>query len=125
MLSSNRWRRTASVALIISSIWASVPALAAPPTAVTADQAGKLPGLTFGDDSTAWSDIVVDGDDVQRDANGKAYNVFGGFGSVSCNNTSRLLLDYREQNPAAYWRILHLLFDQRTGAGLNHIKVEL
>jgi hypothetical protein len=81
--------------------------------------------LSFGDDASPWRDIVVDGDDVERDAKGDAYNVFGGFGSVSCNNTSRLLLDYREENPAAYWRILNLLFNRRTGAGLNHIKVEL
>ncbi|MFC0623123.1 hypothetical protein ACFFGN_03560 [Kribbella deserti] len=129
MLSSNRWRRTASVALMVTCIWASAPSFAASvtdlPQDVTADGVGKLPGLSFGTDATAWSDIVVDGDDVQRDPTGKAYNVFGGFGSVSCNNTSRLLLDYREENPAAYWRILNLLFNKRTGAGLNHIKVEL
>ncbi|MEU4395715.1 hypothetical protein [Kribbella sp. NPDC023855] len=123
MLGSNRWRRAASVALVVTSIWASAPYVAA--SVGDADLPGKAPGLTFGDDTTAWSDIVVDGDDVERDSAGEAYNVFGGFGSVSCNNTSRLLLDYREENPAAYWRILNLLFNKRTGAGLNHIKVEL
>ncbi|WP_020386331.1 hypothetical protein [Kribbella catacumbae] len=123
MLHNIRWRRAASVALVVASIWASAPYVAA--SVSDSDQAGKAPGLSFGDDTTAWSDIVVDGDDVERDDDGTAYNVFGGFGSVSCNNTSRLLLDYREENPAAYWRILNLLFNRRTGAGLNHIKVEL
>jgi len=118
-----RWRRAASVALVVTSIWVSAPYVAA--SVSDSERAEKAPGLIFGDDSTAWSDLVVDGDDVERDAGGKAYNVFGGFGSVSCNNTSRLLLDYREENPAAYWRILNLLFNKRTGAGLNHIKVEL
>ncbi|GAB2651435.1 glycoside hydrolase family 30 protein [Kribbella swartbergensis] len=123
MLGKIRWRRAASVALIATSIWATAPSVA---TSVneTSDP-GTLPALSFGDDATPWKDIVVDGDDVERDADGNAYNVFGGFGSVSCNNTSRLLLDYREENPAAYWRILNLLFNRRTGAGLNHIKVEL
>lgn len=123
MVSNIRWwRRAASVALITTSIWASVPSIA---TSVSETDPAKAPGLSFGDDTSPWQDIVVDGDDVERDADGKAYNVFGGFGSVSCNNTSRLLLDYREENPAAYWRILNLLFNRRTGAGLNHIKVEL
>lgn len=123
MIGNIRWRRAASVALTASLIWASAPSFA---TSVNeASPAKRLPELSFGDDSSPWKDIVVDGDDVERDATGDAYNVFGGFGSVSCNNTSRLLLDYREENPAAYWKILNLLFNPRTGAGLNHMKVEL
>jgi hypothetical protein len=123
MIGNIRWRRAASVALVAVSIWASSPSvgLSAPETS----PARGLAELSFGDDAGPWKDIVVDGDDVERDADGQPYNVFGGFGSVSCNNTSRLLLDYREENPAAYWRILNLLFNPRTGAGLNHIKVEL
>jgi hypothetical protein len=123
MLGNIRWRRAASVALIVTSLWASAPSFAVPVNET--NSAPTLPALSFGDDTSPWKDIVVDGDDVQRDVKGNAYNVFGGFGSVSCNNTSRLLLDYREQNPAAYWRILNLLFNPRTGAGLNHLKVEL
>lgn len=93
--------------------------------AAVADAVANLPELTFDDPSIAWSQILVDGDDVERDADGNPYNVFGGFGSVSCNNTSNLLLDYKEENPDAYWRIMNLLFNPETGAGLKHIKVEL
>lgn len=50
---------------------------------------------------------------------------YGGFGAVTCNNTSRLLMDYKEQSPDAYWEIMNLLFDPGTGAGLNHIKIEM
>ncbi|WP_350277923.1 hypothetical protein [Kribbella sp. HUAS MG21] len=125
MLGNIRWRRAASVAVIATSLWTGVTSVAASAPASADETRDSAPGLTFGDDASPWKDIVVDGDDVERDAAGKAYNVFGGFGSVSCNNTSRLLLDYREENPAAYWRILNLLFNPRTGAGLNHLKVEL
>jgi hypothetical protein len=105
-----------------------VASLGAAPSAFALDEtigASSLPKLDFGDDSTDWKEILVDGDDVERAPDGHAYNVFGGFGSVSCNNTSRLLLDYREENPDAYWRILNMLFNPDTGAGLMHIKVEL
>lgn len=124
MVVNPRWRRAISMALIVTSVWATAPSFAISVSEPTSPAKG-LPELSFGDNATAWKDIVVDGDDVQRDAGGDAYNVFGGFGSVSCNNTSRLLLDYREENPAAYWKILNLLFNRRTGAGLNHMKVEL
>lgn len=64
--------------------------------------------------------IVVDGEKVDIDA-----NTFKGFGAVTCNNTSRLLLDYKEEQPEQYWKIMNLLFNPETGAGLNHVKVEM
>ncbi|WP_423463848.1 hypothetical protein ACO229_03980 [Promicromonospora sp. MS192] len=103
------------------------PAAAAPSATVlgpTGD-AAALPVLRLDDPSIDWRELLVDGDDVERRADGTAYNTFGGFGSVSCNNTSKLLLDYKEEQPEAYWRIMRMLFDPVTGAGLKHIKVEL
>jgi len=99
------------------------PALAE--TGELAAAPAPLPELEFGDDASPWQEILVDGEDVQRGADGKPFNTFGGFGAVSCNNTSNLLLDYKEENPAAYWKIMRLIFDEETGAGLRHIKVEL
>ncbi|WP_277212154.1 hypothetical protein [Isoptericola croceus] len=81
--------------------------------------------LDLDDPSIEWRELLVDGDDVERRDDGSAYNTFGGFGAVSCNNTGNLLLDYKEENPDAYWRIMHLLFDPDEGAGLMHIKAEL
>jgi hypothetical protein len=92
-------------------------------TATTAS--GEVPELRVDDPSIDWRELVVDGDDVERRADGTPYNVFGGFGSVSCNNTGKLLLDYKEENPDAYWAIMRMLFDPAEGAGLTHIKVEL
>ncbi len=63
--------------------------------------------------------IVIDGTDVDE------YNRFKGFGTVSANNTSRLMIDYKEEHPDQYWEIMHQLFDPNTGAGLVHVKVEL
>ncbi|WP_283680244.1 glycosyl hydrolase [Lentilactobacillus sp. Marseille-Q4993] len=51
-------------------------------------------------------------------------NTFKGFGYISCNNSSRLLMDYRYEHPESYQKILDILF------GGNHpvlrmVKVEL
>src|SRR5690606_26991804 len=50
---------------------------------------------------------------------------FKGFGTVTANNTTRLLLDYKEEHPEKYWDIMNQLFNKDTGAGLTHVKVEL
>jgi hypothetical protein len=52
-------------------------------------------------------------------------SLFRGLGAVTCNGSSRLLMDYKEENPEAYWEIMHWLFDPEKGAGLCHIKIEL
>ena len=50
---------------------------------------------------------------------------FRGLGAVTCNGSSRLLMDYKEENEDAYWEIMNWLFNQKTGVGLSHIKIEL
>ncbi|CAN7716774.1 S-layer homology domain-containing protein [Paenibacillus sp. LjRoot153] len=52
-------------------------------------------------------------------------NTFKGYGVVSGNNTSRLLLDYKDEHPTQYWEIMNGLFNQDTGAGINDIKIEM
>ena len=66
-----------------------------------------------------YTRITVDGDIVDP------VNVFRGFGAVTCNNTSRLLMDYKEEHPDKYWEIMELLFNPEKGAGINHIKIEM
>ncbi len=63
--------------------------------------------------------ITIDGNNVDE------YNRFKGFGTVTANNTSRLLVDYKEEHPKEYWEIMNQLFNKETGAGLSHVKVEL
>nr|MDT0659500.1 hypothetical protein [Micromonospora sp. DSM 115978] len=115
-------------ALSLAFVAPLTPSAAAAPTAEPSSVTGPVAGLSelrVDDPSIDWREIVVDGADVERRPDGTAHNVFGGFGSVSCNNTSNLLLDYKEENPDAYWKIMRMLFDPVRGAGLTHIKVEL
>lgn len=63
--------------------------------------------------------VTVDGKVIDE------YNTFGGFGSVTCNNTSRLLMDYKALHEEQYWTMMRLLFDRENGAGLNHVKIEM
>lgn len=50
--------------------------------------------------------------------------VYDGLGFISANNSSRLLLDYKSENPAAYWEILENTFGS-SGMKLNLIKIEM
>ena len=44
--------------------------------------------------------IIIDG----NDANTLKTHLYRGAGMVSGNNSSRLLLDYKAQNPDKYWK---------------------
>lgn len=50
--------------------------------------------------------------------------LYDGLGFISANNSSRLLLDYKSENPEAYWEILNYVFGEQ-GIGMNLIKVEM
>ncbi|MDF2843703.1 MAG: hypothetical protein K0R00_2129 [Herbinix sp.] len=60
-----------------------------------------------------------------KNANTAAQNSFRGLGMISANGSSRLLLDYKDENPEAYWEIMNYLFNKETGMGLSHIKIEM
>lgn len=60
--------------------------------------------------------ISVNGENVTADSLS--------LGMVSANGSSRLLLDYKSQNEAAYWELIDQLFNKETGIGLTHIKLE-
>lgn len=70
--------------------------------------------------NTAYYAVTVDGNTVNMDKG----TVYRGLGAVTGNNSSRLLLDYKAQNPDAYWEIMKLLFKPDYGAGLTHVKIE-
>ncbi len=80
---------------------------------------GMLIGVNNSKAEEMSETITIDGSDVDE------HNRFKGFGTVSGNNTSRLLLDYKEEHPEKYWEIMNQLFNKETGAGLAHVKVEL
>ena len=64
--------------------------------------------------------VTVDGSTVNTDEG----TVYRGLGVVTGNNSSRLLMDYKAENPEAYWEIMNLLFKPDYGAGLTHVKIE-
>lgn len=64
--------------------------------------------------------ITIDGSKVSLATNRR----YRGAGMVSGNNSSRLLLDYKTENPKAYWEILNHLFSSK-GVGINHLKLEM
>ncbi len=73
----------------------------------------------------AWEeDIIVDGNDVDEAAQNKNGLTYKGFGLLSGNSTSNLLMDYKDQNPQAYEEMLEVLFG---GAHplISHIKMEM
>lgn len=65
--------------------------------------------------------LTIDGDTMVTAENSS----FRGLGAVTCSNSSRLLMDYKEEHKEQYWEIMNWLFHPKTGAGLSHIKIEL
>ena len=65
--------------------------------------------------------VVIDGNQVDENP----ANRFKGFGALNCNNTGNLLLDYKEEHPEEYWNLMKWLFDEETGAGMSHVKIEM
>ncbi|GEP23920.1 DUF5776 domain-containing protein [Lentilactobacillus diolivorans] len=76
-------------------------------------------GVTQAQADTARN-VTIDGSTVDTNQ----ANTYKGFGMVSANGTSRLLLDYKAENPAKYWEIMNRLFNPNTGI-LDMIKVEM
>lgn len=66
-------------------------------------------------------ELIVDG----TQANENPAACYRGFGCVSANNSSRLLLDYKVEHPQAYEEIMRLLFQKDYGVCISHIKIEL
>lgn len=66
--------------------------------------------------------VTVDGDQIQTEnVNGLT---FKGFGLLSGNSTSDLLMDYKAENPEAYARLMQYLFGGEYPI-MNHVKLEM
>lgn len=88
------------------------------PAETTAEEIKELPTAQV---NAAYQNITIDGNTVNTDEG----TIFRGLGAITGNNSSRLLMDYKTQNPEAYWEIMNLLFKPDYGAGLTHVKIEL
>lgn len=70
------------------------------------------------------TDIIVDGSDVDQAAANRNGLTYKGFGLLSCNSTSDLLMDYKYQTPKAYQTLLDTMFGGEHPL-MNHVKVEM
>lgn len=64
--------------------------------------------------------VVIDGTKMITAEN----RLWRGAGMVSANNSSRLLIDYKSENPKAYNELLKYIFGE-SGVGVNHLKLEM
>ncbi|KAB8290925.1 family 16 glycoside hydrolase [Bifidobacterium avesanii] len=69
-------------------------------------------------------DVVVNGADVATAAKSVNGLTFKGFGVLSANSTSSLLMDYKAQNPEAYWQMINVLFGGDNPI-MNTVKIEM
>ncbi|MBT1178062.1 DUF1080 domain-containing protein [Bifidobacterium callimiconis] len=69
-------------------------------------------------------DILIDGDAVSNATASRHGLTFKGFGVLSGNATSSLLMDYKAAHPADYWRLVETLFGGRRPI-MNLVKVEM
>ncbi|CAH0122252.1 hypothetical protein PAE9249_04800 [Paenibacillus sp. CECT 9249] len=66
--------------------------------------------------------ILLDGNDIKADnVNGLT---FKGFGVLSANSTSALLMDYKAEHPEAYAELLQILFGGENPI-MTHVKIEM
>ncbi|MCD7742509.1 MAG: glycosyl hydrolase family 59 [Ruminococcus sp.] len=66
-------------------------------------------------------EILIDANTASTDEN----DLWQGFGYITANNSSRLLLDYKSENPDAYWNLLNQLFNPDGAIAMTHIKIEM
>lgn len=73
-------------------------------------------------DEDAPIEVVVNGDDIAIDSDEGL--TFKGFGVLTANSTSAVLLDYKAQHPEEYARLLRILFGGDNPI-MNHVKIEM
>lgn len=87
------------------------------PTATATPSSTEIPLAKV---DSSYKAVAINGNTINMDEG----TVYRGLGVVTGNNSSRLLMDYKTENPEAYWEIMNLLFKPDYGAGLTHIKIE-
>ncbi|OZG66488.1 family 16 glycoside hydrolase [Bifidobacterium eulemuris] len=74
--------------------------------------------------SCAGTTIILTAGDVAAAARNRNGLTYKGFGVLSGNATSSLLMDYKAEQPQAYWRLLETLFGGERPL-MNTVKVEM
>ncbi|MFD2024001.1 Ig-like domain-containing protein [Promicromonospora aerolata] len=114
-----RRRRVSSTAiagmLVCGVVGSSLVAAGAATSAVGAPRAAIT-------DVAEVTEITVDGDDIAADnVNGLT---FKGFGVLSANSTSAVLMDYKSEQPEKYAELLQVLFGGDHPI-MHHVKIEM
>lgn len=82
----------------------------------------KVQAETGSEPEMKTGEIVINGNHIRTDnVNGLT---FKGFGILSGNSTSDLLMDYKAQNPEAYAELMQYLFGGKYPI-MNHVKLEM
>lgn len=103
------FKRCISAAAAGMLLASSLTASAADSSEKTNESAGKI-----------MTTINING----KNANTNTNSLYRGLGMVSGNNTSRLMLDYKTENPEKYWEIMNYIFGS-DGIGITHLKLEM
>ncbi len=69
--------------------------------------------------------VVYELDIDGRTVNNNENSLWRGFGFISASNCSRLLLDYKYENPEVYRRLLTRMFSADGPVRMTHLKIEL
>ncbi|MFA9465418.1 MAG: FN3 associated domain-containing protein [Velocimicrobium sp.] len=70
------------------------------------------------------TEIVIDGQDVETAASNKNGLTYKGFGVLSGNSTSNLLMDYKQESLDAYNKMMGVLFGGDHPL-IDHVKIEM
>ncbi len=92
-----------AAAAVVGTAFVALPAAAAPTDTVT---------------------VTLTGADVAAAAQNRNGLTFKGFGVLSANSTSALLLDYKAQHPEKYWELIETLFGGDHPI-MNTVKIEM
>lgn len=101
-----------AAALLLSALQGALPTSAAPASAASLVVAADAATVAVGVDANQIAASNVNG------------LTFKGFGVLSANSTSALLMDYKAQQPAAYAQLLQVLFGG-THPIMNTVKIEM
>lgn len=112
-------RKRFRVSLLLFSLMTGCALLADPAGSIAAGGTSQNPAKKA---AVRKGSITVDGDFIRTDnVNGLT---FKGFGLLSGNSTSDLLMDYKSEHPEAYARLMQYLFGGEYPI-MNHVKLEM
>jgi hypothetical protein len=111
---------TAALAVVATPLVAA-PASAAPGPQSTAPGAPSIVPTASASDPV---DIEIRAQDIAKAAKNQNGLTFKGFGVLSANSTSALLMDYKAQHPEKYWELVKTLFGGDHPL-MNTVKIEM